>query len=48
MDFIFDHVLQALIIGWSKENHDLHLLTGEPIVHHLVSSELVTQAMELA
>lgn len=38
---VVDHVLQSLIEGGAEEDHDLHLLAGEAVVHDLVAPVLV-------
>ena len=45
VDLVLDHVLEALVVGWSKEDHHFHFLAGEAIVHHLVPTKLVAEAM---
>lgn len=47
MNFVADHVLQTLIVGGTQENHNLELLTSEPVIHHLIAVALVAQLMEL-
>ena len=47
MYLVFDHVLEALIVRGSEEDHDLHLFSGEAVVHHLVATQLVPEAMQL-
>lgn len=47
MDLIADHMLQALVIGWIEEYHDLHSLSSEPVVHDLVAVSLVAQIVQL-
>ena len=44
---VLDHVLQSLVICRPKEDHDLHLLASEAIVHHLVASKLVAERVQL-
>ncbi len=48
MYFIFDHVLQPLVVSRAKENHHFHLLASESIVHDFVASLLVTETVQLA
>lgn len=45
---VVDHVLESLIESGSQEDHDLHLLASEPIVHDFVSSELVPETVKLS
>ena len=47
MDLVTDHMLQALIVSWVEEDHDLEALTSEPIVHDLVAVSLVAQIVQL-
>lgn len=47
MHLVVDHVLESLVEGGSQEDHDLHLLSCEAIVHDLVASHLVAQSMQL-
>lgn len=44
---VVDHVLQSLVEGGCQEDHDLHFLSREAIVHNFIASELVAQGMEL-
>lgn len=46
MHLVVNHVLQSLIECWSKEDHDLHLLASEPVVHDLVASKLIAQRVK--
>ena len=41
MNFVIDHMLETLIIGWAKENLCVHLSTGETAIDDLVTSLLV-------
>ena len=36
--FVLHHMLESLVISWTKEDHDFHLLACESIVHDLVTS----------
>lgn len=45
MDLVTDHMLQALIVSRVEEDHDFEALTGESVVHHLVTISLVAQIM---
>ena len=47
MDFVLNHVLEALVVSRAKEDHDLHLLASEAIVHYLVASKLVAERVQL-
>ena len=40
-------MLESLVEGGPQKYHDLHFLACESIVHHLVTSELVAQLVEL-
>jgi hypothetical protein len=46
MDLISNHVFQALIIGWSKENHHFQLFSSEPVIHDFISMPLITKFVE--
>ena len=35
MDLIVDHVLQTLVVGWTKEDLSVHFASGVTVVHHL-------------
>lgn len=47
MHLVIDHMLQSLVERWAKEDHYLHFLPCEAIVHDLISSQLVAQGVEL-
>ena len=40
-------MLEALIVGGIQEDHHLHALAREAIVHHFVTVALVAEAVEL-
>ncbi len=42
MNLVLDHVLEPLVISWAEENHNFKLSTVEPIIHDLVTAELVS------
>ena len=46
MNLVLHHVLEPLIVSWAKEDHDFKLSPIEPVVHDLVSSELVPLLMK--
>ena len=48
MHLVINHVLQSLIKSGTQENHYLHLLASEAVVHHLVASQLVSEAVQLS
>ena len=45
MDFVLHHVLQPLVVSRTKEDHHFHLFTSEPVVHHFITSELVSKTV---
>ena len=47
VNLVLNHVLQSLIVGRSQENHDFHLFTTETVVHYLITSKLIAQAVQL-
>lgn len=47
MHFVLDHVLEALVVRRSEEDHDLHLLAGKPVVHHFIATKLVAKTVQL-
>lgn len=47
MDLVTHHVLKPLIIGWIEEDHDLHALSCEAIVHDFVAVALIAQIVQL-
>lgn len=47
MNFIFNHVLKTLIIGGTKEDHDLHFLASKSIVHDFIATKLVPKTVKL-
>ena len=40
-------MLKALIVGRVKENHDLHTLACEAVIHDLVAVSLIAQVVQL-
>lgn len=46
MHLVTDHMLQSLIVSWTKEDEHLLLFTSKSIVHHFVTISLVSQVME--
>ena len=44
---VIDHVLEPLIESRTQEDHDLHLLASEAVVHDLVASQLVAELVQL-
>ena len=47
VDLITHHVLKALIVSWIQEDHNLHPLPCEAIIHDLVAVSLVAQIVQL-
>ena len=47
MNLVTHHMLEALIVGGIQEDHHLHALACEAIVHHFVTVALVAEAVEL-
>lgn len=47
VDFVLDHMLQSLVVSRPQENHNLHLLSCEAVIHDFISSELISQGVEL-
>lgn len=47
VDFVLHHVLKSLVISRPKEDHNFHLFACEPVIHDLVSSELVAKSVQL-
>lgn len=47
MDLVTHHMLQALVIGRTQEDHNLELLARKPIVHHFISVPLITELVQL-
>ena len=47
MDLVSHHVFQSLVIGRIEEDHDLHALASEAVVHDLVAVALVAQIVQL-
>lgn len=47
VDLITYHMLQALVIGRTQEDHHLKLLACEPIVHHFIAVPLIAKLVEL-
>lgn len=47
MNLVLYHVLEALVVGWSKEDLSLHLSSIEAVVHYLVPSKLIALFMKL-
>jgi hypothetical protein len=35
VDLIVDHVLQTLVVSWTKEDLCVHFASGVTVVHHL-------------
>lgn len=46
MNFIVDHMLQTLVVSWSKEDLCVHLSTSEATVKYFVSSLLIFVLVE--
>ena len=47
VNLVADHMLESLVICGTEENHNFELLSGETIIHGLVTVALVTQLVEL-
>ena len=47
MNFIFNHMFESLVVGWTKENHDFHFFTTKTIIHNLIATKLVAKIMKL-
>lgn len=45
VNLVLDHVLESLIVSGTEEDHHLHLLASEAIVHNLVSTHLIAEGM---
>jgi hypothetical protein len=41
VNFVVDHVLQALIVGWAEENLSRQLASSVTIVHNFISAQMV-------
>ena len=46
MNLVLDHVLESLVVGGPKEDHDLKLPPVETVVHDLIPTKLVTLLMK--
>ena len=46
MDLIVHHVLQPLVVGWTKEDLRVQLTAGVAIVEHLIAPEVVAIFVE--
>jgi len=47
MNFIFNHMLQALIVSRAEENHDFHFLSSKSVVHYFVAAKLISELVKL-
>jgi hypothetical protein len=41
MNFVVDHVLEALVVGWAEKHLRLHLATRKAVVEHLIAVALI-------
>jgi hypothetical protein len=47
MNLILDHVLQSLVVSWTKEDHNFHFLACKAIVHNFIAPQLIAKTMKL-
>lgn len=46
VNLVLNHVLQSLVVGGTKEDHDFKFSTIKAIIHNLISMKLVTLLMK--